>query len=103
MELAISLLHSQESVTNLSWARLIQTTATLFPKFHFNIILPRTPTPSKWLPPFMLFNSILYAFLISRKRSTFLAHLILLDLDLILFGEAPFYAVFYSCLVLPPF
>jgi len=56
-----------------------------FPKIHSNIILLGLPSD---LFPSGIQTKIMYTFLISAMRATFLTHLILRDLiTLIMFGE----------------
>jgi hypothetical protein len=65
----------------LSWVRWIQLTTfrTIF-KFHFNIIFPSRPRPSKWSVSFRFPTKTLHAFLVSPTHATCPTHLIFLDL-----------------------
>ena len=64
---------------SLSWARLIQSsTFCSYFKMYFNIILPSTPTFSKWSLSFRFPNKNLYTSLLSPIRATCHVHLVLL-------------------------
>jgi hypothetical protein len=66
----------------------VHTFPPYFPKIHFNIILPSTPTSSSDLFPLGFPTKILYALYISPTRATCPAKVILLDLvTLIIFNE----------------
>jgi len=67
-------------VPTLSQIHSVHKTLPNFPKIHFNITFPSTPTSSELSLPFRFPTDILHTFLISPMRATRPAHHNLLDL-----------------------
>jgi hypothetical protein len=66
----------------------IHSISSYLSKIHFNIVHPPTSWSSQWSLSVCMPTNILYAFLVSSIRATCPAHLILLDLIiLIILGE----------------
>jgi hypothetical protein len=65
----------------------IHTPRTYFPKIHFNIILYLSLSVQSDLFPLGLPSGILYTFLIAYMRATYPAHLIVLDLIILISAE----------------
>jgi hypothetical protein len=68
----------------LSQINPIHTTQTYFPKIEFNVFPLSTPSSSEWSLSFRVSNQMLHAFLNSAMRVICRAHLILLDLIILI-------------------
>jgi len=105
MEPKGSLLCSQEPVTG-PYLQQDESSPHPYIVFPTSILILSShlhPYLSSGLFPSVFLTKIVYAFLISPIHATCPTHAILLDLiAVIIFGEAPHYAVFSGLLPLPP-
>jgi hypothetical protein len=95
---------SQEKATPvpiLNHMTSVRTLRSYFLKFNFNNILPSTPVSSELSLPFRLSNQVLYACRISCALHIPPAHLIRLDLIILMFGVGFELRSFSLCSLLP--
>jgi len=62
----------------------VHTSLHYFPKIHFTVILPSTPSSSEWSLSFRFSYQILYTYLISPLLSTCPVHLFLVDVIILI-------------------